>query len=104
MRPPEVREVRNGEVPEAMSEWLGKPKLRRSDVQATHPSLVKDFPSIADYFVEDQKFRVTVTLEPDETDRFRGAVEKRFGEFNADTARRGAQEAVRQWLGAKRKR
>lgn len=84
-----------------MSEWLGKPKPRLEDVKATHPSLVKDFPSIAAFFPEDQKFRVTVTLDHDELEVFREKVKKAFGEFTAETARQAAAEAVRAWLGSK---
>lgn len=82
-----------------MSEWLGKPKPRLEDIQATHPSLVKDFRSIAEFFPEDQKFRVTLTLDHDEMEKFREAVEKKFGGFTADTAREAVRQAVRNWLG-----
>lgn len=81
-----------------MSEWLGKPKPRLEDIQATHPSLVKDFRSIAEFFPEDQKFRVTLTLDYDELDTFRAKVEKKFGGFTADTAREAVRQAVRNWL------
>lgn len=81
-----------------MSEWLGKPKPRLEDVQATHPTLVKDFRTIAEFFPEDQKFRVTVTLEHEELDRFKERVEKEFGEFTADSARAAVVEAVRRWI------
>lgn len=82
-----------------MSEWLGKPRLRREDVGATHPSLVKDFPTIADYFVEDQKPRVQITLEPEFHEQFKKKVEEKYGEYTADTARSAVAEAVRQWTG-----
>jgi hypothetical protein len=86
----------------AMSEWLGKPRPRLEDVKATHPSLVKDFPTIAAFFPEDQKFRVTLLLDHDELEAFRAKVEKEFGEFTADTAREATGRAVRKWLGGRK--
>ncbi len=81
-----------------MSEWLAKPRLEIEDIQKAQPSLVKFFPVLAKYFVDDQKLRVTIVLPHEKTDKFRQAVVKAYGFFGPTSIHRAADEALDRWI------
>lgn len=81
-----------------MSEWLGKPKVSKEDIEEYQPTLVKDHPSLVQYYIEDQKFRVTITFPHELFDDFKKVVLREFGEFTADKARRAVEEAIKKWI------
>ncbi|MDP2952616.1 MAG: hypothetical protein Q8O76_04800 [Chloroflexota bacterium] len=81
-----------------MSEWLAKPRLSEEDIRKAQPSLVKYFPMLTRYFVDDQKMRVTVVFDHDKADKFKAAVTKVYGFFGPSTIHKAADEALDAWL------
>lgn len=81
-----------------MSEWLAKPRLEIEDIRKAQPSLVKFFPVLSKYFVDDQKLRVTVVLSHEEADKFREAVTKAFGFFGPTSIHQAAEAALIKWI------
>lgn len=87
-----------------MSEWLGKPRLSKKDIEEYQPTMVKSLPSLAEYFVEDQKFRLTVIFPYETFDKFKEAVVEEYGEFTAEKSRKAVEEAVGKWIEDKTRR
>lgn len=81
-----------------MAEWLGKPRVSEEDIAKVQPSLVKYFPMLTRYFVDDQKMRVTVVFPHDKADKFKQAVIKAYGSFCATNAEKAGIEALDQWI------
>jgi len=82
-----------------MSEWLGKPKLKREDL----PTAFKKLPSYSKYYAESQMARVCIIIPHQILDEFQKAVTKRYGRCSAGNTRRAAEEALRMWIKASKK-
>jgi hypothetical protein len=83
-----------------MSEWLGKNRILREDIEGVLPSFVRHFPMLTKYYVDSQKLRIVLPLDYDEGDRFKKAVIDTFGSFNATNVRRAASDAISAWIEA----
>ncbi len=81
-----------------MSEWLGKSKIEIEDIKNSCPSIVKYFPMLTRFYVDNQKMRIHLILEYDEGKRFREAVLKKYGSFSPQNVRRSAKEALIEWI------
>jgi len=81
-----------------MSEWLGKSKITEEDIKSTIPSLAKYFPMITQYFVDNQKIRLIVSIPYEWREDFVKAVTKKFGSFTASNVKRATMEAVEKWI------
>ena len=57
-----------------MSEWLGKSRIEEEDIQKSLPSLVKYFPMLTRFYVDNQKMRIILTLPYEEGEKFKEAV------------------------------
>jgi len=77
-----------------MSEWLGKPKLKREDL----PTAFKKLPSYSKYYEESQMARVCLVIPHEILEDFQKAITKRYGRFSAGNAKRAAEEALRTWI------
>ena len=84
-----------------MSEWLGKSRIEKEDIEKVQPSIVKYFPMVTRYFIDAQKLRVGTILDYGEGEKFKAIVEKVYGTFNASTVHKAAEEAVRTWMQSK---
>ena len=81
-----------------MSEWLGRPRLRKEDIEKWQPSLVKHYPTLTRYFVDTQKLRLTLVLEHEDADKFIAAVKKKYGKMTPSNAQKALREAVKLFL------
>ena len=77
-----------------MSEWLGKPKLKREDL----PTYFRNLPSYGKYYEESQMARICIVIPSDVLDEFQRAVTQRYGRFSAGNAKRAVEEAIRVWI------
>ena len=81
-----------------MSEWLGKSRIEEKDLQESLPSIVKYFPMLTRFYVDNQKMRIHLVLPYEEGEKFMAAVNKTFGSFNPTNVRKAAMEAVQHWI------
>ena len=81
-----------------MSEWLGKSRIEEEDIQKSIPSLVKYFPMLTRFYVNNQKMRIHLILPYEEGEKFRQAVIKTYGSFNPTNVRRAGMEAIEHWI------
>lgn len=81
-----------------MSEWLGKPRITEKDIADYQPMIPKYFPALTKYFVDNQKFRVSLILEWDMADRFREIVKKVKGSIDPINVREAVLEALELWM------
>jgi uncharacterized protein (DUF433 family) len=86
-----------------MSEWLGKSRITEEDIKKVFPSLVKYFPMLTRYYVNNQKMRISLVLSYEKGDEFKEAVNKTFGSFTPTNIRKAAEEAVDQWIKSHRR-
>ena len=86
-----------------MSEWLGKSIITEEDISKVQPSIAKHFPMLVRYFVNAQKMRVIAVLSPEKGEKFKEAVIKAFGTFEAANVRKAADEAVDNWIDSRLK-
>ncbi len=85
-----------------MSEWLGKSRIEEQDLLDSVPSIVKHFPMLTRFYVDNQKMRLHLVLPYDVGDSFREAVKQRFGAFNPTTIRKAGMEALENWIKSQR--
>lgn len=81
-----------------MSEWLGKSRIEEEDIRKSLPSLVKYFPMLTRFYVDNQKMRIILTLSYEDGEKFKEAVIKTFGSFNPTNVRKAAMEAITEWI------
>ncbi|NVM53821.1 MAG: hypothetical protein HWN66_08980 [Candidatus Helarchaeota archaeon] len=81
-----------------MSEWLGKPRVSKEDVEEYQPSFVKMFPTLVKYYTENQKFRMTVVFSYQLFDSFKEVVAKKYGTFTRGEADKAILEAIQEWI------
>ncbi len=81
-----------------MSEWLGKSRIEKEDLDKAFPSLNKYFPMLGRFFMENQRMRILLPLEHELAEAFKAAVVKKYGRVTPTTVREAALEAVSDWL------
>ena len=81
-----------------MAEWLGKSRIEVEDIEKSIPSIVRYFPMLTRFFVNDQKMRIIHLLDHDEAEQFKKAVTKAYGRFCPSNIQRAAAEALDQWM------
>lgn len=81
-----------------MSEWLGKPRIDKEDIEKYQPSFVENFPTIAKYFVDAQKLHLTIVFDYDFRDKFVEKVKKKYGNATPKTLHEAAEEAIKNWI------
>jgi hypothetical protein len=81
-----------------MSEWLGKSRIEEDDIRKSMPSMVKYFPMLTRYYVDNQKMRVNLVLPYEKGEEFKQAVIKTFGSFNPTNVRKAGMEAIDHWI------
>ena len=81
-----------------MSEWLGRPRLKKEDIEKWQPSLVKHYPTLTRYFVDTQKLRMTLVLEHEDADKFIAAVKKKYKKMTPANAQKALMEALNAWV------
>jgi len=81
-----------------MSEWLGKNRIYKEDIEEVQPNLAAHFPMLTQYYVDNQKMRIVLTLDYEQGDRFKKAIVQTFGSFKATNVRRAATEAIDAWI------
>ncbi|NVM04894.1 MAG: hypothetical protein HWN67_21415 [Candidatus Helarchaeota archaeon] len=81
-----------------MSEWLGKPRVSKEDIDEYQPSLVKSFPSLIKYYEDNQKFRLTLIFDHPLFDSFKKIVEKKYKKFTRFEADKAIMEAIEEWI------
>ncbi|MHA1265975.1 MAG: hypothetical protein ACTSRS_12155 [Candidatus Helarchaeota archaeon] len=86
-----------------MSEWLGKPRITEKDIEEYQPMIPKYFPALTKYFIDNQKFRISLILDWDFADKFRAMVKKVYGEINPLNVKDAVHEALELWIAEKSK-
>ena len=85
-----------------MSEWLGKSRIEEQDLLDSVPSIVKHFPMLSRFYIDNQKIRLHLVLPYDVGDDFRETVTRRYGAFNPTTIREAGMAALTGWLESNR--
>ncbi len=81
-----------------MSEWLGKSRIEKEDLDKSFPSLNKYFPMLGRYFVENQRMRIVLPLDYDTAEAFKAVLVKKYGKVTPGTVREAALEAISDWI------
>ncbi|MHA1265972.1 MAG: hypothetical protein ACTSRS_12140 [Candidatus Helarchaeota archaeon] len=81
-----------------MSEWLGRPRIRKEDIQKYQPTFVENFPTLAKYFEDNQKIRITLVLDYEFGDKFIELVKNKYGKATPSTIHLAADEALKKWV------
>lgn len=77
-----------------MAEFLGKPRPTREDVS----SYMRDQNVLVEYFLDEMKPKIHLTVEPELWGEFESALVKKFGKFSPVNVQKAAQEALREWV------
>ena len=83
-----------------MSEWLGRTRVTREDIEKVQPSLAECFPMLTRYFVDNQKMRIILILDYEKGDKFKEIVDKVYDSVTPTTIRQAATEAIDKWMEA----
>ncbi len=81
-----------------MSEWLGKSRIEKEDLDKDFPSLNKYFPMLGKYYVENQRMRIMLPLEYDMAEKFKATLVKKFGKVTPKAVHEAALEAISDWI------
>lgn len=81
-----------------MSEWLGKSRIDKEDLDKDFPSLNKYFPMLGKFFVENQRMRIVLPLDYDISEKFKAALVSKYGKVTPITVREAALEAISDWI------
>jgi hypothetical protein len=81
-----------------MSEWLGKSRIEKEDLDKDFPSLTKYFPMLARFYIENQRMRIVLPLEYDMAERFKAVLKKKYGKITPVTVREATLEAISNWI------
>lgn len=83
-----------------MSEWLGRTRITKEDIEKVQPQLVEYFPMLTRFFVDNQKIRVLSILDYEKGDKFKEIVSKVYGSVTPTNIRQAADEAIDKWMEA----
>jgi len=81
-----------------MSEWLGKSRIEKEDLDKDFPSLNKYFPMLGKFLVENQQMRIVLPLNYDLAEKFKAALVREYGKVTPTTIREAAEEALKGWI------
>lgn len=81
-----------------MSEWLGKARIDKEDLDKDFPSLNKYFPMLGKFITENQRMRIVLPMEYDLAEKFKSAVIKKYGKISPVSIRQAALEAISIWI------
>ena len=85
-----------------MSEWLGKSRIEKVDLDKDFPSLNKYFPMLGRFYTENQRMRIVLPLEYDMAEAFRSVLAKKYGKVTPAAVRDAAMEAISDWIAKSR--
>jgi hypothetical protein len=77
-----------------MAEFLGKPKVKLEEIAESF----RIRPMTSQYYINEKKARLMLTMDYDLSDKFFAAVTKKFGRVNIFTVEKAAKEAVEKWI------
>jgi hypothetical protein len=81
-----------------MSEWLGRSKIEKEDLDREFPSLNKYFPMLGKFYVENQRMRIVLPLDFEIAEKFKKSLISRFGKVTPTTIRQAALQAISDWI------
>ena len=81
-----------------MSEWLGRSRITKEDIEKDMPSMVEFFPMLTNFYVDDQKMRIVLPLPYNTGDEFKEKVTKTYGDFTPTNVRKAVSEAIDHWI------
>lgn len=77
-----------------MAEFLGKPRPTKEDVS----SYMRDQNILVEYFLDEMKPKIHLTVEPGTWSDFEKALVKKFGKFSPVNVQLAAREALEEWV------
>ncbi len=81
-----------------MSEWLGKARIDKEDLDKDFPSLNKYFPMLGRFYVENQRMRIVLPLDYEIAGKFKAALIKKYGKVTPTAVHEAALEAIEDWV------
>jgi len=81
-----------------MSEWLGKARVEKEDLDKDFPSLTKYFPMLGKFYVDNQRMRIYLPLEYDMAEKFKAVLVKKYGKVTPKAVREATLEAISDWI------
>jgi hypothetical protein len=81
-----------------MSEWLGKSRIEKEDLDRVFPSLNRYFPMLGNFYVENQRMRIVLPLDYEMAEEFKTVLLKKHGKITPITVREAALEAISDWI------
>lgn len=77
-----------------MAEFLGKPRATKEDVS----SYMRDQNILVEYFLDEMKPKIHLTVDPEMWGDFELALVKKFGKFSPVNVQLAAKEALQEWV------
>lgn len=77
-----------------MAEFLGKPRITKEDISG----YMQDQSIIVEYFVDEMKPKIHLSVDYDLWADFERALAKKYGKFSPLNVRRAALEALQEWV------
>ena len=77
-----------------MAEFLGKPRPTKEDIS----SYMRDQSIIVEYFLDEMKPKIHLTVDHDLWAEFEHALVKKYGKFSPMNVRKAALEALEEWV------
>ena len=81
-----------------MSEWLGKSRIEKEDLDNAFPSLNKYFPMLGKFYIENQRMRIVLPLDYELAKKFKAAIISKYGEITPVNVREAAIQAISEWV------
>lgn len=77
-----------------MAEFLGKPRVTKEDIS----SYMRDQSLLVEYFVDEMKPKIHLSVDHETWADFERALEKRYGKFSPSNVQKAAREALEEWI------
>ena len=81
-----------------MSEWLGKSRIEKEDLDKDFPSLNKFFPMLGKFYLENQRMRIMLPLEYDMAEKFKAILVRKYGKVTPKAVREATLEAIADYI------
>ena len=81
-----------------MSEWLGKSRIEKEDLDQAFPSLNKYFPMLGKFYLENQRMRIMLPLEYDMAEKFKAILVRKYGKVTPKTVHSATLKAISDWI------